>query len=548
MHRYLLAASLLCLCAAPAAADRLITSDGRILEVEKARQLPDGSYRLVFESGAIACPKELVASVEIEGDMSDYVPASEDERKKLADGYVKYRGKWMLKATYLSELAKQAALSKARTAELAAHSTFYDGWEKETKHFKFKTNTSPELLDDYAELLEAFYDLMDQRVGIKPSPTLRRTRMQVNIYKSREEFLELTKSEPDVLGFFSFTAEELQFFHEYQDPSQSQWVALHEGTHLLTYLIEPQAWPQIWINEGVADYFGSARVARDKKGKLSIEPGQIQIDRVLTVQQALQDGEQVPLSRLFFVGEEEFTGFEYSHAWSFVYFLNNTKYEAGFRKFFKDFYGIAKSVEFRIEEDFPNQQGTAKIVPPEEVQRLLLDKLGVKDLAKLEKEWLAFVAAIPIDAPRARFERGLEALYSAEGDEELAAGLADIEAGIQGGVADARAYWARALFQLFLTDDEDKAGADLRKAIELAPLDAGYRANLAQLLAGLTLETPAFSVGSEEDDPQLDATDEALSEAELQFGLACELEPANEVLRESRARFLDLLQKKSGTR
>ena len=59
------------LLASPAAADRLITNDGRILDVKKARELPDGSYQLVFESGEITCPKRFVASVEIEGDMSD---------------------------------------------------------------------------------------------------------------------------------------------------------------------------------------------------------------------------------------------------------------------------------------------------------------------------------------------------------------------------------------------------------------------------------------------------------------------------------------------
>ena len=546
--RTLLRGLTLCALAAPVTADRLITNDGRILEVKKARPLPDGNYQLVFESGEVTCPKEFVASVEVEGDMSDYVPASADEKKKLADGYVRYRGKWLAKAAYLAELEKQTALSKARTAEISAHAKFHDGWEKETQHFRFKTNTSPELLDYYAELLEAYYDLMDQRVGIKPSPTLRRTKMQVNIYKSHAEFLQLTKNEPEVLGDFSFADEELRFFHDYQDPSESEWVALHEGTHLLTYLIEPQAWPQIWVNEGVADYFGSARISRDKKKKLVIEPGQVQIDRVLTVQQALQDEEHVPLSELFFVGEEEFTGFEYSHAWSFVYFLNNSKYEPGFRKFFKDFYGIAKSVEFVLEEDFPNQQGAAKIVPPAEVQRLLLDKLGVKDLAKLEKEWLAFVAAIPLDAPRARFERGLATLYEADEDEALAKGLEDVEAGIQGGVADPRAYWARGMLHVLVSGDVEKATLDFQKAVELAPLDAGYRANLAQLLAGLSLHTSGFSVGSDEDDEKLSATDEALGEAEQHFGLACELEPENEVLREARERFLDLLQQKSGTK
>src|SRR6187431_1973478 len=77
-----------------ARADRVVTTDGRILAPKKARAEGAG-YRLEFENGTILLTdKSLVASAEIEGDMSDYVPANDDEREKLAQGYVKYRGKW----------------------------------------------------------------------------------------------------------------------------------------------------------------------------------------------------------------------------------------------------------------------------------------------------------------------------------------------------------------------------------------------------------------------------------------------------------------------
>jgi len=91
-----------------------------------------------------------------------------------------------------------------------------------------------------------------------------------------------------VLGFFSPMAKSLNLYHDYAEPARTEWVALHECTHLLTFLIDPQYLPQIWLNEAVADYFGSSKVYRDKKGKLRIEPGQLQMDRTLTVQQALR--------------------------------------------------------------------------------------------------------------------------------------------------------------------------------------------------------------------------------------------------------------------
>jgi len=128
------------------ASDRLVTSDARVLVVEKARQLPDGSYVLDFEHGQVSCPARFVASVEIEGDMSDYVPKNEDEREKLARGYVRYEGKWMSKPAYGAQLKREAEDRRARTKELAAHCDFGNAWEKETDHFLVRTNTSPELL------------------------------------------------------------------------------------------------------------------------------------------------------------------------------------------------------------------------------------------------------------------------------------------------------------------------------------------------------------------------------------------------------------------
>lgn len=541
---------LVALGAAPATADRLITHDGRILVVKKARELPDGSYQLVFEGGEITCPKRFVASVEIEGDMSDYVPANEDEKKKLAQGYVRYRGKWLSKSAYEAELARAAGLSKARTAELAAHAQFHDGWTKDTKHFQLRSNTSPEILDYYAELLETYYEQMDQRVGINPSPMLKKTKMRVSVYKNRPEFSQLTQQPPGVAGFFSSSEGELHFYHDYQDPSVSDWVALHEGTHLLTFLIEPQADPCIWINEGVADFFGAARIARNKRGKLEIKTGELLLERVLTVQQAMTDGSFVPLEKLFLIPDEEFEAFEYAHAWSFVYFLNNARpeYEKAFKKFFKELYSLAKGVAFDLEED-GGQYGGTKIVPPKEVRRLLLEKLGLKNVVKLEEEWKAYITAIPIDAPQARFQRGLETMYTAEEPQELDRALQDLEAAIQNGVEDPRAYWARGTLRLLGERNDQETIADYRKAVELAPLDGVYRATLAGMLSGVIQVMPGITFEeSEIDVKSLTGSDDALGEAETHYELACELAPENEELRAARDTFLDLLQKKSGTK
>lgn len=552
-----------CLCAsgilalAPAArADRVLTIDGRILTPKKARE-KDGGYRFVFENGEILVPdKTHVQSVEIEGDMSEYEPQNDDERAKLQQGFVKYRGKWLSGPSYQEELRKIHEASRKRTEQLAAHSAWENAWTKETAHFLVRSNTSPELLDYYCDLLEAYYSLMDDRIGIDPPPTLKRTKMTVNVYKSYEEFQSLSPAEakisPSTLGYFWSYDKTLNFYHDYQEPALSTWVALHECTHLLTYLIDPQYVPQIWLNEAIADYFGSSKVSRDKKGKIVIQPGELQMDRVLTVQQAIKNslastGETkkpssaskaaarpvTKLEDLFMLSREAFDGFQYAHAWSFVYFLNsfqNGKYRKNFDKFFKGLYTLEKGLAVEVVAGGGNT-GTGKQVTPQGIREYLLKKLGIKDVPQLEKDWIEFVREIPILAPEARLKRGLQAVRRGE----FTDAIADLDAAIEGGVTDPRAWWARGRARAMSGKMKD-AEADFRKAIELSPLDATFRYDLSNLLVGRVTSGPrgkSAASAVESDEAKIQGQDEAKREA----GLASELDPENDRFREWFARF-----------
>ncbi len=112
---------------------------------------------------------------------------------------------------------------------------------------------------------------MDDRFGIKPTPSLRRTKMAVNIYKSRAEFYEANRGKygisPGVARLLLRPpTQSLNFYHDYEEPAISNWVGLHECTHLLTFLIDQQYVTQIWLNEAVADYFGSSKIERRQEG------------------------------------------------------------------------------------------------------------------------------------------------------------------------------------------------------------------------------------------------------------------------------------------
>ena len=537
------------LLAVPAAADRVLTKDGRVLHPKKARAEGTG-YRLVFENGEIVvADKSVVASVEIEGDMSEYVPQNDDEREKLAQGYVKYKGKWLSKPAYEGELRREFEASRKRTEDLAAHSDWTHAWTKETRHFVVRSNTSPELLDYYCELLEAYYSLMDERIGINPSPTMRRTKLDVNIYKSRAEFRELSDfgeggMPAGVIGFFSPMGKSLNFFHDYEDPDRTTWVGLHECTHLLTFLIDQQYRPQIWVNEGVADYFGSSKVTRDAKGKITITPGELQTDRVLTVQQAIaatrgegpatggaEAGEEggagkspkkkregrksTTLEELFLMPRDKFDGFEYAHAWSFVYFLNNYeggKYAKSFAKFFKGLYSLEKPLKV-------DTTGGGKSVRPEDIRAYLLSKLGLKGTEELEKQWKDYVAAVPIEGPTARLKRGLSAVRQLEFEDAIE----DLDAAIEAGTKDPRAWWARGR-ALAATNKRKQAQADLAKAVEMDPLNAGFRYELSRTMAGrITLSGENVTVVESDDEKKIKNP-----EARVQAGLATELDPSND--------------------
>ncbi|HIG87138.1 MAG TPA: DUF1570 domain-containing protein [Planctomycetes bacterium] len=488
----------------PAAqADRVVTIDGRVIEVDRIRERPEGGYILEFANGTIEVPGHIkFKAVEMAWDPNEYKPKNDNERDKLAQGFVRFDGKWISKSAYKNMLRKASEASAKRATAMAAYSNWKTAPSKESKHFIVKSNTSPELLEYYSDLMESYYKLMDKRIGIKPTPSLRRAKMQVNIFKSRAEFSRLKKTPPGVAGYFSPLEQELNFYHDYQEPAITNWVSLHECTHLLTYLIDPQFRPQIWINEAVADFFGSSDIKIDKRGKISITPGKIQTDRVLTVQQALADDKAIALEDLFMIERSDFQAFEYAHAWSFVYFLNNFDdgvYSKKFARFFRELY-TRKGVEYKSIPSY-GKEGTGFQVQPEVIRSFLLKKLGVKDVALLESNWHNFIGDIEINAPEARLKRGLRAVQNRKVEEALP----DLTAAIDAGLADARAYASRARalasIGMFLEEGEpaeepddgmtrsermDLALEDIDKAIELDPLNASYRFDKGMLLLGFS--------------------------------------------------------------
>jgi tetratricopeptide (TPR) repeat protein len=256
---------------------------------------------------------------------------------------------------------------------------------------------------------------------------------------------------------------------------------------------------------------------RAPNGRLRLEPGAVLAGRVLTVQQAIRRGEALRLSELVLLGPLEFGPFEYAHAWSLVYFLNQSpQHRRGFEDFQRRLYSLRGIDYERVEAQ--TWTGFAKRVDPEDTLALLLGRLRL-DAAELEREWKSFVSALAVDGPEARLERGYELVRSgtALGQPELRErALADLIAAVEGGLRDPRAWVGLGWIRIH-EGRRQQAAAEFRRAVAMDPLNARYRFDLAYALSGLR-EPEGHADG-----PALD-----LLEARRQFGLCTELDPENE--------------------
>jgi len=160
------------------------------------------------------------------------------------------------------------------------------------------------------------------------------------------------------------------------------------------------------------------------------------------------------------------------------------------------------------------KSGSGKSVSPEDIRALLLKNIKVKDVEKLEKQWKTFIAEISIDGPEARLKRGLRAVYQWEFEDALP----DLDAAIEAGIQDPRAYWGRGRAN-FWSGKPDKAIEDFRKAVEMDPLNPSFRYSLSE---SLHMDGMMSRGGNDKD----------AAEATLQAALAVELDPENDRYRE----------------
>lgn len=461
-----LAALLLAPCAL---ADRLITTSGKVLE-GKIREEGDTVF-VQFENATLELAKKFVKQIEIEGDMSSYVPKDEREKEMLAKGFVKYRGQWLSKDRYANELKAQEAAARKKLEEIRLRQQWGNEWTKEKKLFVFHSNTSPEILNEYVSLFEDFYAFYSQKFSIQIAPTMARHKMDVNIFRNRADYLEYSKK-PTSAGYFSWSDFSLNLYYDSEDPAFTQMVLFHEGTHMINYLLNPTYFVPvpIWLKESMAEYYGNTSVEITPSGKRKFTVGVLNEYRLGVVQEGIARNRVLGIEKILTTQQSSFDADHYAFAWSFVYFLaNHAKYGKGFFRFFADIYD-GKGMKFEDE-------GNGKKISNEEVKRALLKYIGAKDIATLEKEWIEYVKTLEIKTGAGFYNRARNADLRAKPQEgETRAGDASDALTLLDKAIDeldyktSKAYFLRAVVRL-LRGDRDKSLADLEAAIGQDPLN-----------------------------------------------------------------------------
>ena len=473
-----LALALAALALAPAArADKVLLKDGRQIEGKILKADDDKVVRLKIGEFEIPIRGDLVDKTFVE-DLEGYVPKNKQEEDYLKKGWVLFEGGWMSRQRREQVLAKRAAEDKAAIDEALKRQDWRNAISEETRHFVVRSNCTDEVRKEYEDRLEAYYKYFTDEWGVKLSPGQVRGKMQFMLYRDYGDFLSVTGMPYGVAGFFNFVTKELQLYNDQEDPDTSRDTLFHEGNHLLTYLIEPSFRYPIWINEGMAEYFGTARI--DDKGKFHV--GGLQYGRIVSLRTDEAAGQFMKLRDVLMTEQPGFKARHYAVAWSFVHFMmESPEYGKTFKGFFAN---LSKNQDLDIEKAYFNDGSTLNVPTLESTARAVEKRFG-KSIEQLEAEWLQWIkqAYGELDAPAYYLAARLALRYPQEDGSHVKAAFEYYQKAVDLGITNARCYRdycellrkggvLEARDQTVVREpDQALAWEMIQKAIELDPID-----------------------------------------------------------------------------
>jgi hypothetical protein len=197
----------------------------------------------------------------------------------------------------------------------------------ETPHHKIFSTAARQQIDDTAHALELLYTAYSNRLHTVSGWTLNHPLLQVRLYKDRDEMRRINPGLGWAEAFYQwpycrayFSADEINPYH---------WM-LHESTHQLNHEVARLHLAK-WLEEGLADYFGSSRLAANELvlGKIDSNTYPVWwIDTLATssnLTENIQNGSVIPLRTIITgsggPGMNDAFNLYYLHWWTLTYFL-----------------------------------------------------------------------------------------------------------------------------------------------------------------------------------------------------------------------------------
>lgn len=490
--------------------DALCLKDGRIFDNVKL-QRGEGAILVQFQNGQVAVPLDKVLEYVIEND-TGFVPTTEEEKKKVAEGQVLFQGKWVKPAERDARLRKLLDEQRANVEKLKQSRLWRNRVVTETKNFSVEYTAPQPEFERAIEGMEAYYAEFVKRWKIKRPRDL--DKLKVRFYADPADFYQVTGMPRGVLAFFEYLEPpyRLQFYYDRLDPLGVQRDMLHEFGHYLQQLVDTGFHYPHWPGESLAEYFSTAAFDPATK-KLTVEHVVLE-ERLVEIQRDIEEGERVGLEEMIKGGNDR-NYHDYTWGWSLVHFLMSKPDTA---KKFESFYlGLARGRGV-AREGVSIYKGSFDRVEGEEILSYFKKEMGLKkdsDVRALETAWMDYVQnELSVSSSRglaraAQMARRFDRKHRAKRLYEEA---------ISAGDADALTYHR---YAELLDDMDEDAGAreHWAKAVELDPLVPEFYIAWGESLVG--------EAGTKEKE-----------EGKRLLKLAAEIEPSNLYLEQNLERLL----------
>lgn len=218
-----------------------------------------------------------------------------------------------------------------------------EGTVRPSRFYAIRSDLDRAATARYAALLDTMYGEYTSRLS-----HLQKRRadvLAVLMFARQQDYLNTLRSRFGIDGtgsggmfFVSPNGAGLAFFTERVPEEQVRHVIQHEGFHQVAWSYFGNDLP-IWVNEGMAEFFGMAEVL---DGDVVI--GQVEGSALRSVQEAIKAGRHLPLASMLNMSNEAWGAnvrggdarLQYDQAWSMIQFLaygDGGKYQSNFNQY-----------------------------------------------------------------------------------------------------------------------------------------------------------------------------------------------------------------------